>query len=256
MSVELERNGRVAVIKINRPRAFNSLDVAHYREFSERLAEFNDDDGLMVAIISGEGRAFSIGADIKDMLPYLREHRDDPSALPPTIMRGMEIWKPLIAAVNGMALGGGLEIALACDIRIASAKARLGAPEITLGFIPGWGGTQRLARMLTHCRAAEMIFSGGMIDAEEAYRIGLVNRVVPHEDLMNEVMKQAEAICQVAPLALRAAKRALLRGGEMTLEDGLRLERELAADLMGTEDFNEGITAYLERRRKPNFQGR
>lgn len=256
MSVELERNGKIAVIKINRPRAFNSLDVEHYREFSAKLAEFNDDDDLWVAVITGEGKAFSIGADIKDMLPYLKEHRDDPSALPPTIMRGMEIWKPVIAAVNGMALGGGLEIALACDIRIASTKSRFGAPEITLGFIPGWGGTQRLSRMLTHCQAAEMLFTGGMINAEEAYRIGLVNRVVPHEELMVEAVKQAEAICKVAPLAVRAAKKVMIKGKEMQLTDGLKLESNLAAYLLGTEDFNEGITAYLDRRRKPNFQGR
>jgi enoyl-CoA hydratase len=256
MSVDIVKDGKLAIITINRPRAFNSLDVATYREFSERLTEFRDDSGLWVGIITGEGnRAFSIGADIKEMLPYLKEHRDDPNSLPATIMRGMNIYKPLIAAINGLALGGGLEIALACDIRIASEKARFGFPEVTLGLIPGWGGTQRSPRTVSHAKAAELIFTGKMIDAAEAYRIGLVNAVVPQEQVLATAKEWANTILQSAPLAVRAAKEAMLRGKEMEIKDGLNLEAELCSYLCGTEDFAEGLVAH-EERRKPEYKGK
>lgn len=256
MSVDLEKDGRIAVITINRPRAFNSLDVATYREFHDRLVEFRDDSGLWVGIITGAGnRAFSIGADIKEMLPYLKEHKSDPNALPPTIMRGMAISKPLIAAVNGLALGGGLEIALACDIRIASDRARFGLPEVTLGFMPGWGGTQRLPREIPRCKAAELLFTGKMIDAAEAYRIGLVNTVVPQEQVLTVAKDWASTILQAAPLAVRAIKEAMVRGSEMSLEDGLNLESELCSYLCGTDDFAEGLNAR-EERRKPEYKGK
>lgn len=256
MSVDIVKDGKIAVITINRPRAFNSLDVATYREFHERLVEFRDDSSLWVGIITGEGnRAFSIGADIKEMLPYLREHRDDSNSLPATIMRGMNIYKPLIAAVNGLALGGGLEIVLACDIRITSDKARFGFPEVTLGLIPGWGGTQRLPRSIAYCKAAELIFTGKMIDAAEAYRIGLVNVVVPQEQVLTVAREWANTILQTAPLAVRAAKEAMLRGKETDIENGLKLETELCSYLCGTDDFTEGLLAH-EERRKPEYKGK
>lgn len=256
MSVDLAKDGKIAVITINRPRAFNSLDVATYRQFHERLVEFRDDSGLWVGIITGEGnRAFSIGADIKEMLPYLKEHRDGPNSLPATIMRGMNVNKPLIAAVNGLALGGGLEIALACDIRIASDKARFGFPEVTLGLVPGWGGTQRLPRSVAYCKAAELIFTGKMIDAAEAYRTGLVNVVVPQEQVLTVAREWANTILQAAPLAVRAAKEAMLRGKEMDIKDGLNLEAELCSYLCGTDDFTEGLLAH-EERRKPDYKGK
>jgi enoyl-CoA hydratase/carnithine racemase len=255
MSVDIEKDGKIAVITINRPRTFNSLDVATYQEFHERLAEFRDDAGLWVGIITGSGnRAFSIGADIKEMLPYLREHKSDPSALPSTIMRGMNLWKPLIAAVNGLALGGGLEIALACDIRIASDKARFGFPEVMLGLMPGWGGTQRLPRAVPRGKAAELILTGKMIDAAEAHRIGLVNAVVPPEQVLATAKEWANTILQAAPLAVRAAKEAMVRGSEMSLADGLNLEAELCSYLCGTEDFAEGLKAH-EERRKTDYKG-
>ncbi|MFH1640264.1 MAG: enoyl-CoA hydratase-related protein [Chloroflexota bacterium] len=250
MLVELEREGKIAVITINRPRALNSLDVATFQEFHDRMVEFRDDPELWVGIITGAGsRAFSIGADIKEMLPHLKEHRGEPGSLPDSLMRGLAIYKPLIAAINGMALGGGLEVALACDIRIASEKARFGVPEVTLGLIPGWGGTQRLVRMLSWCKAAELLFTGEFLDAEEACRLGLINRVVPQEQVMPVAKEWAEKICQAAPLAVRAAKEAMVRGGEMSLEDGLKLENSLEAFVCGTEDFTEGLNARAERRR-------
>jgi enoyl-CoA hydratase/carnithine racemase len=159
------------------------------------------------------------------------------------------MWKPLIAAVNGLALGGGLEIVLACDIRIASEKARFGTPEVTLGLIPGWGGTQRLPRMLPWCKAAELLLMGRPIDAQEACRIGLVNKVVPPEQVMPTAKEWAEVICQAGPLAVRAAKEAMIKGSGMPFEDGLQLESSLFNRIMDTEDYAEGIAAFNEKRR-------
>jgi len=256
MAVDYEKEGRIAIITINRPGAFNMVNVQTFQELHERMVEFREDPELWVGIITGaRTRAFSAGADIKDVLPFAREHRDQPEALPPSIMRGLDVWKPLIAAINGMALGGGLEIALACDIRIASEKARFGTPEVNLGVIPGWGGTQRLPRMLPWCKAAELLLTGRPIDAQEAYRIGLVNKVVPQEQVMPTAKEWAEVICQAGPLAVRAAKEAMVRGNSMSLKDGLRLERALFNRVIGTEDFNEGLTAYAEKR-KPVFKAK
>ena len=256
MAVDYEKEGRIAIITINRPGAFNMVNVQTFQELHERMVEFREDPELWVGIITGaRTRAFSAGADIKDVLPFAREHRDQPEALPPSIMRGLDVWKPLIAAINGMALGGGLEIALACDIRIASEKARFGTPEVNLGVIPGWGGTQRLPRMLPWCKAAELLLTGRPIDAQEAYRIGLVNKVVPQEQVMPTAKEWAEVICQAGPLAVRAAKEAMVRGSSMSLEDGLRLERALFNRVISTEDFNEGLTAYAEKR-KPVFKAK
>jgi enoyl-CoA hydratase/carnithine racemase len=175
--------------------------------------------------------------------------------LAPTILRGMEVYKPLIAAVNGIALGGGLEFALACDIRIAAENARFGSTEVNVGLIPGWGATQRLPRLIPAGKAAEMIFTGKIIDAAEAYRIGLVNAVVPLDKLMSTAREWAENICKVAPLAVRAAKEAILRGADTTLEEGLRIELDMEYRVLQTEDFTEGITAFAEKR-KPIYQGK
>jgi len=162
---------------------------------------------------------------------------------------------PVIASVNGFALGGGTELALACDIRIASEKARLGVPEVSLGILPGAGGTQRLPRMIPWCKAAELLFTGKPIDAKEAYRIGLVNEVVQPQEVMSRAREWADRICKVSPLAVRAIKEAMVRGSNMTLDDGLRLEDSLESYLLGTEDFEEGVGAF-EEKRKPEFKGR
>ena len=250
MAIDYKKEGRIAIFTINRPEAMNAMNVEAIRELHEAMVDFRDDPNLWVGIITGAGeRVFSAGADIKDMLPFMKEHRDKPWAMPPTHLRGLELWKPLIAAINGMALGGGLEIALACDIRIASENARFGTPEVTLGLIPGWGGTQRLPRMVPWCKAAEILLMGRPIDAQEAYRIGLVNKVVPLEQLMPTAREWAEVICQAGPLAVRAAKEAMIRGCSMSLEEGLRLENSLEVYLLGTEDFTEGTTAFVEKRK-------
>ncbi len=257
MVIDYKKEGRIAIFTINRPEALNAMNVQGTRELSEALIDFRDDPELWVGIITGAGdRAFCAGADIKDMLPFLKENvQQSPWAMPATHMRGLELWKPLIAAINGVALGGGLEIALACDLRIASAKARLGLPEVTLGLIPGWGGTQRLPRMVPWCKAAELLLMGRPIDAQEAYRIGLVNIVVPPEAVMPTAREWAETICRAGPLAVRAAKEAMIRGSSLTLEEGLRLENDLEAYVTSTEDFTEGTTAFTEKR-KPDFKAK
>ncbi len=256
MAVDYEKEGRVAIFTINRPEARNALSVEVARELHQAMSDFRDDPELWVGIVTGAGeKAFCGGADIKDTLPFMKEHRQDPWSFPPTIMRGFELWKPLIAAINGGAFGGGLELALACDIRIASENARLGVTEVNLGLIPGWGGTQRLPRMIPWCKAAEMLLMGRIIDAQEAYRIGLVNKVVPQAEVMTTAREWAQSICQAGPLAVRAAKEAMVRGYSMPLEDGLRLENSLIGQMMTTEDFTEGTTAFVEKR-KPVYKAK
>ena len=256
MAIDYTKEGKIAIFTINVPEAMNSMTLDTARESHEAMVDFRDDPDLWVGIITGAGeKACCVGAGIKDVLPFMQEHRRSEWAFPPSIWRGLELWKPLIAAVNGYALGGGLETALSCDIRIASENARFGTPEVTLGLVPGWGGTQRLTRMLPWCKAAELLLMGRPIDAQEAYRIGLVNKVVPQEQVMPMAKEWAETICQAGPLAIRAAKEAMIRGSSMPPEDGLQLESSLFNCVIGTEDFNEGITAYAEKR-KPVFKAK
>ena len=167
----------------------------------------------------------------------------------------MELYKPIIGAINGIAFGGGLEVALICDIRIAAEHARFGCPEVNLGLMPGWGATQRLPRIIPRAKAAELVFSGKPINAQEAYRIGLVNEVVPKTELMARAQKWAEDLCQVSPLALRAAKEAMIRGYSLPLNEGIKLETALFNYLLGTEDFGEGRDAFLNKR-KPQFKAK
>lgn len=256
MALIYEKKGRIATITINRPEAFNAIDPQTLQEFSASLLDFRDDDESWVLIVTGAGeKAFCAGADVKSMIPLMRQWREKPWLMPPTILRGMELSKPVIGAINGMALGGGCEIALGCDLLIASEKASFGTPEVKLGLIPGWGGTQRLPRMIPYARAAEIILTGQPIDAQEAYRLGLVSKVVPPAELMAAANQMAEIICKNGPLAVRAAKQALVKTKSLSLEEGLRLEWTLFSDLFLTEDFKEGTGAFVEKR-KPNFQGK
>lgn len=244
----------MAIITLNRPEELNAIDMELLRNLSRALCDFKDDDNLHVAIITGAGqRAFSIGADVNSLLPKMKNKGS--SSQPPTNMRGLSLYKPLIAAINGAAFGGGLELALACDLRIASERALMGLPEVHLGIIPGWGGTQRLTRLIPQCKAAEMLLTGKPIDAREAHRIGLVNKIVAPDKLMQEAMQLAEQMLKPAPLAVRAAKQAMLQGESMSLDSGLRLEKSLFEMLTSTRDFCEGLAAKNEKR-KPNFQGR
>ncbi len=256
MTLNYEKEGKVAIFTLNRPEALNAIDPDLLGALSKAFCDFKKDDTLEVGIITGAGqRAFSIGADIKTMLPEMKRAQNNSYVQPPTIMRGLNLWKPLIAAINGAALGGGLELALACDIRIASEKAFMGLPEVNLGIIPGWGGTQRLMRLIPQAKAAEMLLTGKPIDAREAYRIGLINKVVEPDKLMSAALDMAELIMKPAPLAVRAAKQAMVQGLNLSLESGLRLEKSLFEMLATSGDFDEGCRAMLEKR-KPEFKCR
>jgi len=257
LAILYEKKGKIAVITLNRPEALNSMDPQSLKELGEILTIFRDDDSLWVAIITGAGeRAFCAGADVKTMIPFLKDEcLDTPWHLPATIMRGLELWKPVVAAINGMALGGGMELALSCDIRIASEKASFGVPEVKLGLIPGWGGTQRLPRVIPWAKAAEMLLTGQSINAQEAYRIGLVNQVVPPDQVMPTAMKWAELLCVPAPLAVRAAKEAMYKGSSLSLEEGLDVEWALERYICDTEDFKEGTEAFVGKR-APQFKAK
>ena len=257
MGINYEKDGTIAVITLDRPDALNSMDPEMLQAFSDACIDFRDDDALWVVIITGAGeRAFCAGADLRKTIPLYGDRTVKPPWQPPaSIMRGLEIWKPMIAAVNGLALGGGCEVALACDLRVASENATFGQPEVGFGLMPGWGGSQRLPRLVSFAKASEMILTGESIDAQEAHRIGLVNRVVPQGELMPSARGWAERICEQGPLGVRAAKEALIRGLSMPLADGLRLEQSLFDNLRYTDDFEEGPKAFSERR-KPVFHGR
>lgn len=253
-NIIFEKKNGIASITLNRPEALNALDWETLSQLSQALTEYRDNSDLAAAIITGAGdKAFCTGADIKAAESFLKEGK--PKPLPLTIMRGLELWKPIIAAVNGMALGGGLELMLACDLRVASEKATFGTPEVGIGIIPGWGGTQRLVRNIPRCKAAEMLLLGSFLDAQEAFRIGLVNKVVSPGEVLPEAEKWAKRLCQVAPLAVSAAKEAMTRGGELSIENGLRLETMLLIPLQTSEDFAEGKRAFVEKR-KPVFRAR
>lgn len=255
MVLDYEKKGKIAVFTINRPEARNAVNVQLIQELHKALLDFRDDNDLWVGILTGAGdKSFCAGADIKEFLPYLHEIADRPWALPP-ILGSLELWKPMIAAMNGSAFGGGLEIAMKCDIRIAAQNVRLGQTEVLVGTIPGDGGTQRLPRLIPFGIAVEMVLTGKAIDANEAYRLGLVNAVVPLDQLMPTALKVAEAICQASPIAVRAAKQAIYKGINMTLEQGLQLERNLETIIQKSEDFGEGIKAFTEKR-KPIWKGK
>jgi len=250
MTILYAKEDKIATITVDRPEALNSLDPKGLEELADALIKFRDDPEVYVAIITGSGdRAFCAGADLKALIPVLTTYQ------PPAIIRRWEIWKPIIGAINGMALGGGHELALACDIRIASENATFGQPEVKWGILPGWGGTQRLPRLISQAKAAEMIMMGNTIDAKEAHRIGLVNEVVPLAELMPTAKKWAATICENAPLAVRAGKEAMIRGMGMSLDDGLRLECTLFDLMLRTEDGAEGPRAFAERR-KPTYKGK
>ena len=247
MTIDFTIDGAVAIITLNRPEAYNALDLASIRALSDACTRFELDSNLNVAVITGTGKAFCAGADIDDTLPYMKEHGT--KSLPPTIMRGQTVIKPLIAAINGLSLGGGLELALACDIRIAAASAKLGLPEVGLGLIPGWGGTQRLPRLIGCGRASEMILTGRAVTADEAARIGLVNKVVPDSELLPAALEMAHAIAEKSPEAVRFAKEALQKGLDLPLNEALNLEAGLGDAVLHTPGFEEGMWAYREKRR-------
>lgn len=250
MAVDYQKEGKIAIFTINRPEAFNALSMQVHKELIEAMLDFKNDDALWVGIVTGAGsKSFSAGQDIKEFRPGRIEAQDLVYGVPD------KIWKPIIAAINGWCLGGGLELALACDLRIAAEHARFGQPEINIGYMPGGGGTQRLPRFIPWAKAAELLLTGEPIDAQEAYRLGLVNKVVPLDQLMSTAKEWAELICKKGPLGVRASKEAMIRGYSMSLEEGLELERSLNNGLRDTEDFIEGASAFKEKR-QPDYKGK
>lgn len=260
MGILYEKRGRVAYITINRPEARNAIDFETGQELSNAWKDFRDDDNVWIGVITGAGdKAFSAGADLKSFIPMLTSSARSGEQVNDGgfggITRGFECWKPIIAAVNGSCLAGGFEIMLACDLRIASENATFGLTEVRWGIIPGAGGTQRLPRAIPLAKAMEIVLMAEPISAEEAYRIGLINKVVPQTTLMEEVERWVATLLERGPLALRAAKQAMLQGLDMPLDEGLKLEQRLFTGLLGTEDAREGPMAFAQKR-KPQFKAK
>lgn len=256
-NIIFEKEGAVGLLKINRPKSLNALNPATVKEISACLDEIQQDGSIRCLIVTGEGdRAFVAGADISAMVTMTATEGHAFSALGLGVMRRLETLPiPVIAAVNGFALGGGTELALACDLIIAADKAKFGQPEINLGIIPGFGGTQRLARRIGLPRARELIYSGDMIDAETAFRMGLANKVVPLAELLNEAKALAQKLASKPPIAIHQAKVAINAGIDMDLDNGSRFENEAFALTFATEDKVEGMTAFLEKR-TAQFKGK
>ena len=250
----VETQGRVGVIRLNRPQRMNALNDALAAELAVALAAFDADPGIGAIIITGNEKAFAAGADIGAMADwsYQKVYADNYITSWESVKHTR---KPVIAAVAGYALGGGCELAMACHLRIASDAAKFGQPEVKLGIAPGYGGTQRLPRLVGKGNALRLILTGDMIDAQEAYRIGLVNQVVPAGDLLATAEKTLRGILAMGPLAVRLALEAVDQGLEMTLDEGLLLEANHFGLLAATEDMKEGLAAFLEKR-PPRFRGR
>jgi len=253
-NVLVTRKGSIGTVQLNRPKLLNALSFELMNDLVNALEELDRDTLIRVIILTGNERAFAAGADLSEMS----------QATPVDIMLGrrFELWdrirkisKPIIAAVGGYCFGGGNELAMNCDVIIASETATFGQPEVNVGIMPGAGGTQRLTRAVGKYKAMEMILTGKSVSAEEAFRLGLVNHVVPPESLMEEAEKLASEIASKPPISVRAAKEAVLKAQDTTLEVGLDFERKAFYMLFATEDGKEGMQAFLEKR-KPSFKGK
>ena len=257
MAIDLERSGHVATLTINRPERLNALDAEHYQLLSQTWSAIRDDPQIRVAIVTGSGdRSFCAGADIKSFVAldhpaheFWLTQRDQ------LLNRGLEVWKPVIAAVNGHCLGAGLTLLFATDIRFAAPNATFGLPEIKRGVIASNGGTQRTLAQLPYAIAMEMAITGEPMDAATAARWGLINHIVPQEQLLDAARECADRVAANAPLAVQAAKELAIRSQDMSLADGLRMEQAFLRFLDRTEDVQEGKRAFNERRR-PDFRGR
>ncbi|MBP8985759.1 MAG: enoyl-CoA hydratase/isomerase family protein [Syntrophobacterales bacterium] len=246
----------VAIITFNRPKALNAMNSETMKELYDAVIRCKNDETIKAIILTGSGeKAFVAGADISEMKDLRPKEALAFMELGHETLRALEtLPKPSIAAVNGFALGGGTEISMACDMRFASETARFGQPEILIGLIPGWGGTQRLPRLVGMGRAKELIMGGEQIDAKRAYEIGLVNQVFPADQLLDAAKKFAKKLAGLPGFAIKMAKHSINYGYDLALDNANRLETECCAQCFSTDDQKEGMTAFLEKR-KPNFKG-
>ncbi|HBT48373.1 MAG: Enoyl-CoA hydratase/carnithine racemase [Caldanaerobacter subterraneus] len=256
-NIDVKKEEGIATIKISRPKALNALNTETLEELENVLEVLQNDEGVKVIVITGaEEKAFVAGADISEMKDMSVFEAKKFAELGQKVFRKIELMKkPVIAAVNGYALGGGCELALACDIRIASRNAKFGQPEVGLGIIPGFGGTQRLPRIVGVSKAKELIYTGDMIDAEEALRIGLISKVVEQDKLLEEAYGIAKKIMSKGLVAVSLAKEAINKSLEVDIDSGMEYEANAFALCFGTQDQKEGMAAFLEKR-APKFEGR
>ncbi len=256
-TIQIEKKGSILWLSFNRPGRMNAFNLEMIEEVSAAVDEADADEDVRCILVKGEGdRAFSVGADLT-MFTGL-----DPESAIATSEQGQRLMdkieaasKPFVAAIHGFCLGGGLEFALACDFRIAAESASLGSPEINLGIIPGWGGTQRLPRLIGLAKAKELVLLGDRISAADALKIGLVHKVVPIDKLYEEAEALSKRLAAGPPIAIRVAKKALTEGNDSSLKEGLKMEAQSFGDLADTDDIVEGISAFFERR-KPEFKGK
>jgi len=252
-----EKSEAIATITLNRPEALNAFSKEVVDEVLQALEDIRNDENVRVVILTGAGeKAFSAGADIKAMKGMNALKARELSLMGEKICNALEnLERPVIAAINGYALGGGLEVAMACDIRIASENARMGQTEINIGLIPGWGGTQRLTRLIGRTKAKELVFTGKMIDAKTAEQLGIVNMVVPADKFKETVRQFATELASKAPVAIKVAKALINKGADISLDAAIALEREGFGVVASTEDLQEGVSAFTEKR-KPTFKGK
>ena len=253
-TIIVETRGRAGLVRLNRPKALNALSSALMDELNAALDDFEADEKIGAIVITGSDKAFAAGADIKEMadLDFITAYKNDLIA---DWARVSERRKPLIAAVAGYALGGGCELAMMCDFILAAENAKFGQPEINIGVMPGSGGTQRLARFIGKAKTMEMCLTGRMMDAEEAERAGLVSRIVPAGELVDEAVKVAQKIAGFSMPSVLMTKESVNRAYETTMAEGVRFERRLFQSLFATEDKSEGMTAFIEKR-EPQFKNR
>lgn len=255
--VNFEQQGAVAILTINRPEALNALNSQVLSDLDEAIAKVEAADDIHAVILTGAGRSFVAGADIGEMKGFsARDGKKFGVHGGGVFLKLENLSKPVIAAVNGFALGGGCELSMACDIRIASEKAKFGQPEVGLGITPGFGGTQRLPRIVGISKAMELILTAKVIGAAEAKEIGLVSAVYPPEELMDKAMELANAICANAPIAVAESKRCIRMGMQTDIATGSAFEAEAFGVTCGTEDKDEGMGAFLEKRQEKHFQNK
>lgn len=252
-----EKSEGIATITLNRPEALNAFSKEVIEEVLTAIEDIKVDETIRVVVLTGAGeKAFSAGADIKAMKGINALKARELSLMGEKLCVSLEnLEKPVIAALNGYALGGGLEVAMSCDLRIASENSRMGQTEINIGLIPGWGGTQRLTRLIGPTKTKEMVFTGKMIDAKTAEQLGIINMVVPADKFRETVHAFALDLAQKAPIAIRIAKALINKGAEIGIDSALALEREGFGVVASTEDLQEGVTAFAEKR-KPTFKGK